>query len=93
MTSSRPQKKWYVQSNDASAPGAPPRPMSHGCHGATVLMHGTPLASAVSLTGLVVSGVLDTSIRSTASSSISLAAFAAAVSGFDSLSSTRISTV
>ncbi len=92
MTSSRPQKKWYVHSKLAS-PGVPPRPMTHGCHGATVEMHGTPLASHWSLTGLVVSGVDATTIRSTASSVISFVARSAARLGSDSESSTRISTV
>ena len=45
----------------------PPRPKNHGCHGQTLETHGVPLASHWSDTGFVVSGVLDTSMRSTLS--------------------------
>ncbi len=40
------------------------RPRKNGCHGATVERHGTPLASHWSATGLVVSGVDSTIMRS-----------------------------
>ncbi len=58
--SSRPQKKWYVQANGFF--GSPLRPKNHGCHGATVVMQGTALASHWSDTGLVMSGVLEARI-------------------------------
>ena len=48
-------------------PGLPPRPTNQDCQGATVEMQGTWLASQASETGLVVSGVEDTSIRCTRS--------------------------
>ena len=63
MMSSRPQKKWYVHLKPFA--GLPLRPKNQGCHGASDEMHGTPFASHVSETGLVMSGVSPTSIRST----------------------------
>jgi hypothetical protein len=75
MTSSSPQKKWAVQRNGLA--GSPPRPMNHGCQGVTVDRHGTPRRSHRSETGLVVSGVDDTSMRSTPPSMRSPATVAA----------------
>jgi hypothetical protein len=59
-------------------PGTPPRPINHGCHGATVEMHGIPFNSHWSDTGFVVSGVDETNIRSTLSLVIKSAATSAA---------------
>ena len=72
--------------------GLPPRAKNHGCHGHTDDTHGVPLTSHWSETGLVVSGVLATSIRSTLSERISREATSAARLGSDWLSRTTIST-
>ena len=92
MMSSRPQKKWYVQSNGLVSGGVDFwRAKKYGCHGATVEMQGTPFASHWSATGLVVSGVEATSMRSILSSRMSSPATSAAVSGSDWLSLATIS--
>jgi len=65
---------------------------NQGCHGAIVEMHGTPFSSHWSDTGLVVSGVDATTIRSTASPVISSPATVAARFGLDWLSLTMIVT-
>ena len=62
--------------------------MNYGCHGATVEMQGTSSISHCVATGLVVSGVEATSIRSTLSPTISSLATSAARFGFDWLSLT-----
>ena len=90
MMSSRPQKKWYVDLKPVS--GLPPRPKNHGCHGQTLETQGVPLASHWSETGLVVSGVLDTSMRSTLSDRMRREATSAARFGSDWLSRTSTST-
>ena len=90
MTSSRPQKKWYVQANGAS--GSPPRPKKNGCHGARLLRHGTPLASHWSATGLTVSGVEPARTRSTWSDRMRSAAASPATVESDWVSLTMIST-
>ena len=72
--------------------GLPPRAKNHGCHGHTDDTHGVPFTSHWSETGLVVSGVLATSIRSTLSVRIKREATSAARLGSDWLSRTRIST-
>ena len=72
--------------------GLPPRAKNHGCQGATEDMHGVSFTSHWSETGLVVSGVEATSIRSTLSRLIRSAATSAARFGFDWLSLTTIST-
>ncbi len=90
MMSSRPQKKWYVDLKPVS--GLPPRPKNHGCHGQTLEMQGVPLASHWSDTGFVVSGVLDTSMRSTLSDRMRREATSAARFGSDWLSRTSTST-
>src|SRR5262245_5181604 len=66
--------------------------MNHGCHGATVEMHGTSSISHWVETGLVVSGVEATSIRSTLSCTIKSLATCAARLGLDWLSLTTTST-
>ena len=66
--------------------------MNQGCHGATVEMQGTSSISHCVETGLVVSGVEATSIRSISSSTISSLATSAARFGLDWLSFTMIST-
>ena len=90
MTSSRPQKKWYVQLKPLA--GSPSRPKNHGCHGATLEMQGTSFSSQWSHTGLVVSGVDATSIRATLSLRIRSPATSPARFGLDWLSFTRICT-
>ena len=72
--------------------GSPLRPKNQGCQGATLEMQGTPLASHWSATGLVVSGVEATSIRSTLSALIRSPATVAARLGSDWLSLVTIST-
>ncbi len=72
--------------------GLPPRAKNHGCHGHTDEMAGVPLTSHWSETGLVVSGVLATSMRSILSDRMSREATSAARLGSDWLSRTRIST-
>jgi hypothetical protein len=72
--------------------GSPLRPKKYGCQGATLVMAGTPLASAWSATGLVVSGVPVARIRSTSEPVIRSPATVAARLGSDWLSLTRIST-
>ncbi len=72
--------------------GLPPRAKNHGCHGHTLETHGVPLTSHWSETGLVVSGVLATSMRSILSERISREATSAARLGSDWLSRTMIST-
>src|SRR6185503_1199589 len=69
-----------------------PRAKNHGCHGHTDEMAGVPLTSHWSETGLVVSGVLATSMRSILSDRMSREATSAARLGSDWLSRTRIST-
>src|SRR5271167_134273 len=66
--------------------------MNHGCHGATVEMHGTSSISHCVETGLVVSGVEATSIRSSLFDTISSLATSAARCGLDWLSLTVTST-
>ncbi len=90
MMSSSPQKKWYVHLKPFA--GSPLRPKNHGCHGASEEMHGTWFASHVSATGLVVSGVSPTSIRSMSSSRIRLCATDAARLVLDCESFAMIST-
>jgi hypothetical protein len=87
-TSSRPQKKWYVQRNRDTVEA--PRPKNHACHGATVEMQGTPRSSQTSPTGFVMSGVDETRTRSTCSWSMKSVAAAAAAIGSDSVSRCRI---
>ena len=77
--------------------GGPPaglawRPTNQGCHGATVEMQATSSISHWVDTGLVVSGVEATSIRSTLSRTISSLATSAARLGLDWLSLTTTST-
>ena len=72
--------------------GLLPRPKNHGCHGQTLETHGVPLASHWSETGFVVSGVLDTSMRSTLSDRMRREATSAARFGSDWLSRTSTST-
>src|SRR3972149_261772 len=90
MMSSRPQKKWYVHSNGTGFAGSFWRPKKYGCHGATVEMQGTWLASAWSDTGFVVSGVEATSMRSIPSWRMRSPATSAARCGSDWLSLARI---
>ena len=95
MTSSSPQKKWKVELNgfhDGGLPGFCWRPMKYGCHGATLEMQGTSSTSHMVDTGLVVSGVEATSIRSTLFDTISSRATSAARLGLDWLSLTTTST-
>ncbi len=66
------------------------RPRKYGCQGATDEMHGTPAASHWSATGLTVSGVEATSIRSMPSA-MSSPATDAARAGSDWLSLAEIS--
>ena len=66
--------------------------MNQGCHGATVEMQGTSSISHCVETGLVVSGVEATSIRSILSWTIRSLATWAARFGFDWLSLTTTST-
>src|SRR6202008_3016912 len=66
--------------------------MNHGCHGATVEMQGISSISHWVETGLVVSGVEATSIRSILSLTISSLATSAARLGLDWLSLTITST-
>ena len=77
--------------------GGPPaglacRPMNQGCHGAMVETQGTSSISHWVETGLVVSGVEATSIRSILSWTISSLATSAARLGLDWLSLTMTST-
>src|SRR3954468_18075806 len=81
-----PQKKWYVHWNGLS--GVPLRPKTNASHGATLDRQGTPLASHWSATGLTVSGVEATSMRSILSLRISWLATSEARRGSDSLSLT-----
>src|SRR5690606_22376581 len=73
-------------------PGLAWRPMYQGCHGATVEMQGISSTSHCVDTGLVVSGVEATSIRSILSRTISSLATSAARFGLDWLSFTTTST-
>src|SRR6516162_9279287 len=66
--------------------------MNQGCHGATVEMHGTSSISHWVETGLVVSGVEATSIRSILLETINSLATSAARFGLDWLSLTATST-
>ena len=84
ITSSRPQKKWYVQSNPFC--GSPLRPKNQGCQGTTVEMQGTSFSSLASQTGLAVSGVEETRTRSTLSFRIRSPATSPARLGLDWLS-------
>jgi hypothetical protein len=67
--------------------------MNHGCHGARLEMQGISSISQMVETGLVVSGVLPTSMMSISSSMISSRATSAARLGFDWLSLTMTSSV
>src|SRR5678815_2499864 len=78
MMSGRSQKKWNVHSYGA--------PASHGPIGARLEMHGVLVASHTAPTGLVVSGVWPTTIRSTLSPEISPCAASPALVGLDWLS-------
>jgi hypothetical protein len=84
-----------LKAEDAArvGPGLPPRAMYQDCQGATVEMHGTPLASQASDTGLVVSGVDCTSIRLTLLFRIRSLATVDAMASVDWLSLTRIWTL
>src|ERR1700722_8812022 len=66
--------------------------MKYGCHGATVEMHGTSSISHWVETGLVVSGVDATSMRSILLETMSSLATSAALLGFDWLALTTTST-
>ena len=73
-------------------PGLACWPMNQGCHGALVETQATSSISHCVHTGLVVSGVEATSIRSTLSRTISSLATSAARLGLDWLSLTLTST-
>src|SRR5215510_12509592 len=95
MTSSSPQKKWKVELNgfhEAGLPGFCWRPMKEGCHGATLETQGVSSTSHMVATGLVVSGVEATSIRSILLETINSRATSAARLGLDWLSLTSTST-
>src|SRR5919204_6805070 len=60
-----PKQKWTPYWNGDFVGPFAPRPKYHASHGTTVVMYGTPAASAASATGLTVSGVDVARIRST----------------------------
>jgi hypothetical protein len=69
----------------------PLRPKKYDCHGATEEMHGVPLASHASATGLMLSGVPSTRTRLTLSLRIRSLVTLAARLEFDWLSRIRTS--
>src|ERR1041385_9094076 len=82
MMSGRSQKKWNVHSYGA--------PASHGPIGAKLDTHGVLLPSHIAPTGLVVSGVWPTTIRSILARLISPCAASPAFVGLDWLSTRLI---
>ena len=89
---SAPKKNIVVYLNGTGLAGSACRPKNHACHGTTVERHGTPCASQIWATGLVVSGVEVVTIRSAPSWRISSWATCDARPGSDCVSLTTIST-